>query len=69
MGKPRKATSSRKPPVPSDSHAVIEDWMRGVRDRTRPLRQTEDPGRSAGARSAQMDRASGPRAGLEMRES
>lgn len=27
MDKARKGTSSRKPPVPTDSHAEIDDWM------------------------------------------
>jgi hypothetical protein len=27
MAKARKPTTARKPPVPSDSHADIEDWM------------------------------------------
>ena len=30
MAKPRKPNSARKPPVPSDSHADIEDWVRRV---------------------------------------
>ena len=30
MAKPRKPNTIRKPPVPSDSHADIEDWMRRV---------------------------------------
>ena len=31
MGKKRKPLTTRKPPVPSDSHAEIENWMiRGV---------------------------------------
>ncbi len=28
MPKPRKPDAARKPPVPSDSHADIEDWIR-----------------------------------------
>jgi hypothetical protein len=28
MAKPRKPNAARKPPVPSDSHADIEDWIR-----------------------------------------
>jgi hypothetical protein len=27
LAKPRKPITTRKPPVPSDSHAEIEDWM------------------------------------------
>jgi hypothetical protein len=30
MGKPRKPNAARKPPVPSDSHVDIEDWIRRV---------------------------------------
>jgi hypothetical protein len=30
MAKPRKPNTARKPPVPSDSHADIEDWIRRV---------------------------------------
>ena len=30
MGKPRKPSTARKPPVPSDSHVDIEDWTRRV---------------------------------------
>jgi hypothetical protein len=30
MAKERKPRSSRKPPVPSDSHADTEDWIRRV---------------------------------------
>jgi hypothetical protein len=30
MAKPRKPSTARKPPVPSDSHADIEDWIRRV---------------------------------------
>ena len=32
-----KAESSRKPPVPSDSHAEIEDWMRRVMPDLHPV--------------------------------
>jgi hypothetical protein len=28
MGKPRKPDAARKPPVPSESHADIDDWLR-----------------------------------------
>jgi len=28
MPKPRKPSTARKPPVPSESHADIEDWIR-----------------------------------------
>lgn len=37
MGKPRKATSSRKPPPPSESHADIEDWIRRVMPDLHPI--------------------------------
>jgi hypothetical protein len=30
VAKPRKPNTSRKPPVPSDSHSDIEDWIRRV---------------------------------------
>jgi hypothetical protein len=30
MAKPRKPSTTRKPPVPSDSHVDIEDWIRRV---------------------------------------
>jgi hypothetical protein len=30
MAKPRKPNAARKLPVPSDSHANIEDWIRRV---------------------------------------
>jgi hypothetical protein len=30
MAKPRKPNAARKPPVPSDSHADIEEWIRRV---------------------------------------
>lgn len=36
MEKSRKP-SSRKPPVPSDSHAEIDGWMRGVRPDLAPI--------------------------------
>ena len=32
-----KADSSRKPPVPSDSHAEIDDWMRRVMPDLHPV--------------------------------
>ncbi|MFZ0376479.1 MAG: DUF1801 domain-containing protein [Solirubrobacteraceae bacterium] len=37
MAKARKPTSARKPPVPSDSHAEIEDWMRRVMPDLHPI--------------------------------
>lgn len=37
MPKAPKADSSRKPPLPSDSHAVIDEWMQGVMPGLRPL--------------------------------
>ena len=33
----RKASSSRKPPEPSDSHAEIDDWMRRVMPDLNPI--------------------------------
>jgi hypothetical protein len=37
MAKTRKANAARKPPVPSDSHAEIEDWMQGVMPDLHPI--------------------------------
>jgi hypothetical protein len=37
MAKARKPTSARKPPVPSDSHAEIEDWMQRVMPDLHPI--------------------------------
>ena len=37
MAKPRKADAARKPPVPSESHADIEDWIRGVMPDLNPI--------------------------------
>ena len=37
MGKAPKANSTRKPPVPSDSHADIEDWSRRVMPDLNPI--------------------------------
>jgi hypothetical protein len=37
MAKPRKPSSARKPPVPSDSHADIEDWIRRVMPDLHPI--------------------------------
>lgn len=37
MDKSRKPTTTRKPPVPSDSHDEIEDWMRRVMPDLNPL--------------------------------
>jgi hypothetical protein len=37
MGKAPKANATRKPPEPSDSHAEIEDWMRGVMPDLHPI--------------------------------
>ena len=37
MAKPRKASTTRKPPEPSDSHADIEDWMRAVMPDLHPI--------------------------------
>ncbi len=35
--KPRRSTTVRKPPVPADSHAVIEDWGRRVMPDLHPV--------------------------------
>ena len=37
MGMERKGQSTRKPPVPSDSHAEIDDWMRRVMPDLQPI--------------------------------
>ncbi len=37
MMKPRKPSAARKPPVPSDSHAEIEDWIRRVMPDLHPI--------------------------------
>ena len=37
MPKARKPNTTRKPPVPSDSHADIEDWIRGVMPDLHPI--------------------------------
>jgi hypothetical protein len=37
MDKARKGTSTRKPPVPSESHAEIEDWMRRIMPDLQPI--------------------------------
>jgi hypothetical protein len=37
MDKSRKPTSARKPPVPSESHADIDDWIRRVMPDLHPL--------------------------------
>jgi hypothetical protein len=37
MGKPRKPRAARKPPVPSDSHADIEGWIRRVMPDLHPI--------------------------------
>lgn len=35
--KPRKPTTARKPPAPSDSHADIEEWIRRVMPELHPI--------------------------------
>jgi hypothetical protein len=37
MAKPRKPNTAPKPPVPSDSHADIEDWIRRVMPDLHPI--------------------------------
>lgn len=37
MKKQKKPSTTRKPPVPSDSHAEIEDWMRRVMPDLNPI--------------------------------
>ena len=36
MGKTPKSKSTRKPPEPADSHAVIQDWIDDVRPSLKP---------------------------------
>ena len=42
MAKQRKAAATRKPPVPSESHAEIEDWIRGVMPALQPIVERMD---------------------------
>ena len=37
MGKSRKSYATRKPPLPSESHADIEDWLRRVMPDMHPI--------------------------------
>ena len=37
MGKTRKPNATRTPPVPTDSHAEIEDWIRRVMPDLHPI--------------------------------
>ena len=37
MDKARKGSSTRKPPVPAESHAEIDDWMRRVMPDLHPI--------------------------------
>jgi hypothetical protein len=37
VAKTRKANTARKPPVPSDGHAEIDDWIRRVMPELRPI--------------------------------
>jgi hypothetical protein len=37
MGKTRKPNAARKPPVPSDSHADVEDWVAYVMPDLNPI--------------------------------
>ena len=37
MGKARKPVSNRKPPVPTESHAEIDDWIRRVMPDLHPI--------------------------------
>ncbi len=37
MAKARKPNAARKPPVPSDSHAAIEDWIPRVMPELNPI--------------------------------
>lgn len=42
MKKAPKPGATRKPPVPSESHADIEDWMRGVMPEVNPIVRSLD---------------------------
>jgi hypothetical protein len=42
MAKQRKGGAVRKPPVPSESHAEIEDWIRGVMPALHPIVERMD---------------------------
>jgi hypothetical protein len=42
MEKPRKSTTTRRPPVPSESHAEIEDWIGRVMPDLRPIIEATD---------------------------
>ncbi|MGE3619494.1 MAG: DUF1801 domain-containing protein [Acidimicrobiia bacterium] len=42
MDKARKGESTRKPPVPSDSHADIDEWMRRLMPDLHPIVQRLD---------------------------
>lgn len=42
MPKTRKATTTRKPPEPSTSHAEIEDWMGSVMPALQPIVRSLD---------------------------
>ena len=37
MAKTPKSKSTRKPPGPADSHAVIQEWMEGAMPRLQPI--------------------------------
>ncbi len=42
MGKTRKPNAARTPPVPTDSHAEIEDWTRRIMPDLQPIVQGLD---------------------------
>jgi hypothetical protein len=42
MGKARKPVSNRKPPVPTESHAEIDDWIRRVMPDLYPIVESLD---------------------------
>ena len=42
MGKAPKAGATRKPPVPSESHDDIDEWMRGLMPDLQPMVQRLD---------------------------
>ena len=42
MAKPPKASAARRPPVPSESHAEIDDWIRRVMPDLHPIVKSLD---------------------------
>jgi hypothetical protein len=42
MGKMRKSSSMRTPPVPTESHAEIDEWLRGAMPDLQPIVESLD---------------------------